>query len=296
MKNQEVMLHKKTTNVVEIEITKDYVIECLNSQGLKLKPNQEKQFINICQAYNLNPVKKEIYAVAYRNNFNIIVGYEVFIKRAERTGLLDGWSVRIDGSFERVKRIKKTQYGDKEYQFPVSKDDCKAVIEIYRKDRKYPFVHEVYLEEYCDLTDIWCSKPKTMLKKVAIAQGFKLCFPDELGGIPYTDAEVQSFIDVEADDNDNKIKDSNTQNAYAELIDKDNENIVEVNEEEMSPLQKLLNIMKNYGITSKENMRSFSDFHKINSKDPETFEHILDDFEGHFTDWQNALLNDVELV
>ena len=29
-----------------------------------------------------------------------------------------------------------------------------------------------------------------MTKKVAIAQGFRLCFPDELGGMPYTADEL----------------------------------------------------------------------------------------------------------
>ena len=37
---------------------------------------------------------------------------------------------------------------------------------------------------------MWGSKPRTMIKKVAIAQGFRLAFPVELGGIPYTADEL----------------------------------------------------------------------------------------------------------
>ena len=48
-------------------------------------------------------------------------------------------------------------------------------------------------------TQIWKEKPITMIKKVAIAQGFRLCFPEELGGLPYTAEEITSgeVVDVE---------------------------------------------------------------------------------------------------
>ena len=35
-----------------------------------------------------------------------------------------------------------------------------------------------------------------MIKKVAIAQGFRLCFSDELGGMPYTADEINSDIQI----------------------------------------------------------------------------------------------------
>jgi hypothetical protein len=35
-----------------------------------------------------------------------------------------------------------------------------------------------------------------MIKKVAMAQGFRLCFNDELGGMPYTKEEIQETEDV----------------------------------------------------------------------------------------------------
>lgn len=35
-----------------------------------------------------------------------------------------------------------------------------------------------------------------MIKKVAIAQGFRLCFSDELGGMPYTADEINSEIEM----------------------------------------------------------------------------------------------------
>jgi hypothetical protein len=43
------------------------------------------------------------------------------------------------------------------------------------------------------LTDFWKNKPVTMTKKVAMAQGFRLCFSDELGGMPYTAEELNAM-------------------------------------------------------------------------------------------------------
>lgn len=162
--------------------------EYLTVMGLatKLSETEKKQFIEIAMAYGLNPFKREIYCTKYGEKENatmsIIVGYETYIKRAERSGQLDGWGVVTEGN--------------------VKDNSLKAVITIHRKDRKYPFVHEVYYSEYVQKTKdgsvnkFW-QKAFTMIKKVATAQGFRLCFSDELGGMPYTDEEIQSIEVVE---------------------------------------------------------------------------------------------------
>jgi hypothetical protein len=66
----------------------------------------------------------------------------------------------------------------------------KAIVEIHREGWKSPFMHEVYLDEYAQDNQMWADKPRTMLKKVATAQAFRLCFPDEMGGMPYTSDEL----------------------------------------------------------------------------------------------------------
>ncbi|WP_428052679.1 RecT family recombinase [Candidatus Avelusimicrobium faecicola] len=143
--------------------------------GRELPQEKRRQFIEIAQAYCLNPFKREIYCVSYAGNTSIITGYEVYIKRAERTGLLNGWGVEIKGSGE----------------------DMSAIITINRKDWTQPFKHEVYFSEAANrtkdgrLNSTWAKMPKFMLKKVAIAQGFRLCFSDELGGMPYTQDEIE---------------------------------------------------------------------------------------------------------
>lgn len=165
---------------VREEITESKIIEYLDSAGItnSLLQNEKKMFFNIAREFHLNPFKREIHITAYgqgdKRKCSIITGYDVYIKRAERTGKLDGWKVWTEGEGKAMK----------------------AIIEIYRKDQKYPFVHEVYYSECCQYNAqgqpnaVWAKQPRFMTKKVAIGQGFRLCFPDDLGGMPYEESEL----------------------------------------------------------------------------------------------------------
>jgi len=176
MKNQELT---KTVEEVTSQMLKDY-LKAANLVA-HLTDAETDQFISVAQAYGLNPFKREIYASKYGNNFSIVVGYETYIKRAERSGRLDGWEVRTEGKVNHTKPAESS---------------LKAIITIYRDDFKHPFVHEVYFAEYVQfkrdgsVTKFWQGKPVTMIKKVVMSQGFRLCFSDELGGIPYTKEEI----------------------------------------------------------------------------------------------------------
>ena len=149
----------------------------------QLDQREKRQFIEVATAYGLNPFKREIYCVAYgegdKRKLSIITGYEVYIKRAERSGKLSGWEVRTEGKGE----------------------DMKAVLTIWRKDWSHPFTHEALFNECVQTkydnykkavvpTHFWAKMPALMLKKVCISQGFRLAFPDELGGMPYTADEL----------------------------------------------------------------------------------------------------------
>jgi phage recombination protein Bet len=161
-------------------VTEEKIAEYLQAFGFAktLLPNEIRQFTRIACEFQLNPFKREIYCVAYGEGqyrtCSIIVGYEVYIKRAERTGKLDGWKAWVEGEGETLK----------------------AKLEIYRKDWQHPFTHEVYWREAVQkkkdgaITSFWQKMPRFQLKKVAISQGFRICFPDELGGLPYDGAEL----------------------------------------------------------------------------------------------------------
>jgi phage recombination protein Bet len=184
------MTTTKIEKPVQSTFDVDKIKKYLHTMNLasNLTNSEVEQFIEIAQSFELNPFKREIYANKYGDKFSVIVGFETYIKRAERSGLLSGWNVTTEGSIDRNNFMNS---------------DLRAIITIHRKDFEFPFVHDVYYIEYVgrrrdgSITDFWKNKPFTMIKKVAMAQGFRLCFSDELGGMPYTSEELAT-IETEA--------------------------------------------------------------------------------------------------
>jgi phage recombination protein Bet len=156
---------------VDIKVVTDFLF----SSGTKLTEQQKKLFVAIAIRSQLDPFKREIHPIPYKKEdgsyaLSIVTGYEVYLKRADASGKLDGWKVWTEG---------KTQDGT-----------LKACIEIKRKDWSTPLIHEVLFTEYNLGRSLWKTKPITMIKKVAIAQGFRLAFSEELAGMPYTADEL----------------------------------------------------------------------------------------------------------
>ena len=149
-------------------VTKKDIDEWLFGTGTKLTEQQKALFYKVAISCNLNPVKREVYAIPYGSNFNIITGYEVYLKRAERTGLLEYWEATVE------KR-------DDEYV---------GLCTIKRRDRSRPTTIEAWFNEYNQGNNMWKTKPRTMIRKVAIAQAFRMVFSEELGGMPYTSDEM----------------------------------------------------------------------------------------------------------
>ena len=168
------------TPSVSTEIDEAKIEEYIKVTGLsgELSPDEQRQFVQFCVSYQLDPYRGEVYASVYGSgeyrNLSIIVNYLVYIKRAELSGRLDGWSVDIEGPGE----------------------DMEAILTIHRKDWAYPFSHRVYWNEAAQkkrdgsLTGFWRKMPRFLLKKVAISQGFRLCFASELGGMAYDPSEL----------------------------------------------------------------------------------------------------------
>ena len=160
--------------VEKLEVTDKMIDDYLFGSKTQLTEDQKIMFLQTAKALQLNPFKREIYAIPYAGKMSLITGYEVYLKRAERSGKLSGWNVTVEGQA----------------------DTLRAVISIHRKDWKEPMKHEVYMSEYKQNYGLWLTKKITMLKKVAIAQGFRLAFPDELGGMPYSPEELPENMAV----------------------------------------------------------------------------------------------------
>jgi len=125
-----------------------------------------------CKSLGLDPQKGECHFVKYGTRpGQVVTDYKEYLKRAEGTGMLNGWKVSLDNGQKHTA----------------------AVITIWRKDWEEPLVWEVDREEFDKGQSTWKSMPKFMLKKVAIAQGMRLAFPEEVGNLPYLPEEVINF-------------------------------------------------------------------------------------------------------
>jgi len=285
MKNQEVMLHNNNdVSTASLVLDGDKMATIFKlaefmSQGKATVPKHLQGNSADCMAviiqasqWGLNP-----FAVAQKTHLiSGILGYEAQL---------------VHSVLQTSKIIKGTFY----YEYKGDGNSLECRVGAKTKDNGDEIIYGEWLK-ISDVTiknsPLWKTNPRQQIGYLQIKNWARKYYPSAILGV-YTDDEIEPF---NINNQPQKINNTDTQNAYAELIDENKDNTVEVKEEEMPPVQKLLKTMKDYGITSKENMRSFSDFHKINSKDPQTYKHILDDFEGYFTDWQNALLNEVELV
>jgi phage recombination protein Bet len=128
-------------------------------------------FLGICKSFGLNPLKREVHLIKYGNApASIVTGYEVYLKRAERTGKLNGWKVDI------------------------VQDGKAATVTIHRKDWERPFEWTAYRQEFDKGQANWKTMPLFMLRKVAMAQAFRICFPDEMGGLPYLPEEISGNV------------------------------------------------------------------------------------------------------
>lgn len=147
------------------KVVKDLLCKTATDQEIGL-------FLNICKNNNLDPFKREVYLVKYGTSPAMTVtGYEVYLKRAESSGKWNGFKVWTEGNLKEGTLIAK--------------------IEVYRRDWERPFYWEVDQHEGLSGNNpIAKQKPKHMLKKTVISQALRMCFPDEVGGLPYTNDEM----------------------------------------------------------------------------------------------------------
>ncbi len=148
----------------QVAVTEKVILDYLKASNLYLTDQQKKMFIQVAVLNSLNPFFREIYPITYGNSFKLVTGYTVYIKRAEASGKLDGWKVESDGET--------------------------ATITIYRKDFQHPIEWSIKRADFDKGTGNWKSMQDFMLRKVCIAQGFRLAFPNEISSLPFLAEEL----------------------------------------------------------------------------------------------------------
>lgn len=192
------MANEIATTSEENKVTHDLLLDYLKTMNKGLNEQQTKQFLAVAGAYGLNPWKREVYAVTFKTKngveMSIVTGYETYIKRAEMNPNYDGYDIEFKGSFERKNITKQGDYGPYIVSELVPNGDVSCICTVYRKDRSHPIREEVFFDEYDQKNSMWKSKPRTMLKKVAIVSAFRKAFPLDFGGMPYTTEELPEHM------------------------------------------------------------------------------------------------------
>lgn len=175
---------KYSTSLGEVELSPEVVQNYLVRGGAQLTPQEMKLGLELCKFQKLNPFTGEVYFIKFGNDFQLVVGYEAYKRRAEenpeylnrKSGIvvLRGNEVvqkegtclypteTLIGGWCRVYRIR---IGEK--------------IEIYK---------EVSLTEYQKMKNgqpsaNWATKPCTMIEKVAVSQALRAAFPKDYEGL-----------------------------------------------------------------------------------------------------------------
>lgn len=168
----------------EVKLSYAIVRNYLTKGNGKVTDQDLVQFIQVCRFNQLNPFLNEAYLIKYGDQpAQMVVSKEALMKRAETNEKYDGIKAGI---------IIKTADGNlvnREGCFYENGDELLGGwAEVYRKDRKYPYVANVRLSEYSTGKSMWLAKPSTMIRKVAVVQALREAFPVQLGAM-YTSEE-----------------------------------------------------------------------------------------------------------
>lgn len=154
----------------EKAVIKETVAKTLNEA-------QAKIFFYTCQALGLNPLLNEVACVTYKNQdgtrtMSIQVMRDGFLTIAHRSGKFAGLESGVNMS-----------------------EDGKTIIsgwaKVYHKDFTVPVMQEADFSEYTTGKNLWASKPKTMIKKVAESMALRKAF--NINGV-YAPEEMEKEI------------------------------------------------------------------------------------------------------
>lgn len=178
-----------------VELTAADVTKYLARGNSDLTDREIKLFMELCKFQKLNPFVGEAYAIKFGSEFQLVVGYDTYKRRAEENPSYLG---RKSG----IVVLRETEVIQKEGTclYPgetllggwcrVFRDKDGRVDETYK---------EVGLAEYNKGQANWKTKPCTMIEKVAVSQALRTAFPSDYAGL-YSEAETAPDGHIVVDD------------------------------------------------------------------------------------------------
>lgn len=176
----------ETGQVLTADTVKNYLV----SGNGNVTDQEVLMFIELCKAQHLNPFIREAYLIKFGSSpANIVVGKDVFVKRAYRNPNYEGMRAGI---------VVATKDGDIKEREGSLKAPGEELIggwcEVYVKDKKHPIKSIVSLEEYSKSQATWKQMPMVMIRKCAIVTALREAFPEDLQGM-YDASEISSVPD-----------------------------------------------------------------------------------------------------
>lgn len=172
--------------LVQKSIWDSQITEIRNAFAPELNDTQFTMFVELGRSLQLNPFKREIWAVKYKDQVSVFVGRDGYRKVAQEQADYNGHLVEAVYSNDRI----KVSNGHLEHEFNLFERGhlTGAYCEVYRRGIDVPFRVMVRLDEYKKNFGNWQSMPETMIKKVAESQALRQAYQGLLGGT-YHDAE-----------------------------------------------------------------------------------------------------------
>lgn len=135
-----------------------------------------------------NFLQKDVYAIPFKGTYSLITSIDYARKIGMRSGVV----------------------GKSKPEFEFSEDGkiVSCTITIKRKVGEHigDYSETVYFDEYTTRKNLWVSKPKTMIAKVAEMHALRMACPEELSQV-YIEEDMQQeqVVDMVADDMQEKI-------------------------------------------------------------------------------------------
>jgi phage recombination protein Bet len=186
-------LIKYNTDHGEVELSPQIIRNYLVPSDSKVTDQEVQLFLKLCEYQKLNPFLREVYLVKYGNYpASIVTGKEVFTKRAMANpsfnGLEAGIVIVSNGKVVRREGSMKLP----------GEQLVGGWARVHIKGHAVPFSDEVSLEEYIGKkadgtpTQMWATKPGTMIRKVAIVHALREAFPEMFEGL-YSQEEINKI-------------------------------------------------------------------------------------------------------
>ncbi|MBC5997949.1 phage recombination protein Bet [Romboutsia ilealis] len=176
----------ETGQILSAETVKNYLV---NGNG-NVTDQEVLMFIELCKAQHLNPFIREAYLIKFGSSpANIVVGKDVFVKRAHRNPDYEGMRAGI------VVATKDGEIKEREGSLKTPGEELiGGWCEVYVKNKKHPIKSLVSLEEYSKSQATWKQMPMVMIRKCAIVTALREAFPEDLAGM-YDSAEIKNAPD-----------------------------------------------------------------------------------------------------